>query len=263
MRSAGGWSCSGAPCIADAELSAYLSVRRCNRRSWRQTTASRRQPRPIAILQRRNAIQHPGVAIRHGSVAIRHARAVIRQACGVVLHVWLAIRQRRKAIRHGSVAIVQAWIAIRHVSVAIPQASGVVVHSTLAIRQRGKAIQQLRDVIRQCARSADLAVRQVSQEQKAHCRGFNCSRGVGAGMIGFQRSRRWLAQRKVQTFRSPRRPGHFSLRAQRKVTKRNGTPAKRLAGILPSRSACGGGIFRRCIHAPSKNGVHPAHRPSG
>jgi hypothetical protein len=263
MRSAGGWSCSGAPCIADAALSAYLSVRRCNRRSWRQTTANRRQPRPIAILQRSKAIHQPGVAIRHGSDAIRHARVVIRQACGVVLLVWLVIRQRRKAIRLGGVAIVQAWIAIRHVSVAIRQASGVVLHSTLAIRQRGKAIQQLRVVIRQSGRSADPAVRQSSQEPNAHGRGFNCNRGVGAGMIGFQRSRRWLAQRKVQSFRSPRRPGHFSLRAQRKVTKRNGTPAKRLAGILPSRSACGGGIFRRCIHAPSKNGVHPARRPSG
>jgi len=74
------------------------------------------------------------------------------------------------------------------------------------------------------------------------------------------RLRPW--QRKPE--RSARkRTGHFSLLVQRKVTKRKDAPAPRPPHILCSGSACGDGIFRRCIHAPSKNDAHPAHRPTG
>jgi len=60
-----------------------------------------------------------------------------------------------------------------------------------------------------------------------------------------------------------KRQSHFLSLAREKVTKERGTPAPRPTGILPSGSACGGGIFRQCIHALTKNGAHRARRPEG
>ena len=57
------------------------------------------------------------------------------------------------------------------------------------------------------------------------------------------------------------RAGNFSLRAQRKVTKRKGRPSSRPA--LRAGFAGLAEVFRRAIHGPSKNARPPAARPAG
>ena len=54
------------------------------------------------------------------------------------------------------------------------------------------------------------------------------------------------------------------LACPRKTEPERRTPrAPRPPDILSSGSACADGIFRRRIHAPTKNDAHPVHRPAG
>ena len=70
----------------------------------------------------------------------------------------------------------------------------------------------------------------------------------------------WLACGGLPT--SCRRPGHFSLLAQRKVTKRKGTPS-RTGWATPNQSVRGGRAFRQGILPWRKGMGIPAHSPCG
>jgi hypothetical protein len=71
----------------------------------------------------------------------------------------------------------------------------------------------------------------------------------------------WLACRGLPT--SCRRPGHFSLLAQRKVTKRKGPPDGAPSGLRPPGARSGYGVFRQDIPVLSKNWPHPCGHPAG
>src|SRR5579859_4409888 len=61
---------------------------------------------------------------------------------------------------------------------------------------------------------------------------------------------------------SCRRPGHFSLLAQRKVTKRKGTPAWRCLGLQPGQSVRSDRAFRRGS-CPGEKGSASCRSPCG
>ena len=80
-------------------------------------------------------------------------------------------------------------------------------------------------------------------------------RGWGRGASASTRSRGYKA-----VSSACRRPSHFSLRGQRKVTQREATPMARPPGILPC--GCAGGLrgFSAALPVPSKN--WPASLPA-
>ncbi len=89
--------------------------------------------------------------------------------------------------------------------------------------------------------------------------------GVGRGPValtfGVRVVATWLACRGLSN--RCRGPSHFSLLAQRKVTKRKGTPVTRSTGLRPFESVRAGRAFRHDVPVVSKRNRHPWRPPCG